>query len=111
MDPQQIIMIVVIGLLLVAMIVLPMITQKKRQKAVQEMHNSIGVGDKIKTVGGIVGVIVVINEINALEKEFVLETGQEGSKCTMVFDFNAIYQVIAKRGAKPAEEKTEEKKD
>ena len=111
MDPQQIIMIVVIGLLLVAMIVLPMITQKKRQKAVQEMHNSIGVGDKIKTVGGIVGVIVAINEINALEKEFVLETGQEGSKCTMVFDFNAIYQVIAKRGAKPAEEKTEEKKD
>ncbi|MBQ7224546.1 MAG: preprotein translocase subunit YajC [Clostridia bacterium] len=111
MDTQQIIMIVVIGLLLVAMIVLPMITQKKRQKAVQEMHNSIGVGDKIKTVGGIVGVIVAINEINALEKEFVLETGQEGSKCTMVFDFNAIYQVMAKRGAKPAEEKTEEKKD
>ena len=112
MDSQQIVMIIVIGLLLVAMIVLPMITQKKRQKAVQELHNSIGVGDKVKTVGGIVGRIVAINEINALEKEFVLETGEEGSKCTMVFDFNAIYQVMEKRAtAKPAEEKTEEKKD
>jgi preprotein translocase subunit YajC len=111
MGPQQIIMIVVIGLLLVAMLVLPMITQKKRQKAVQELHNSIGVGDKVKTVGGIVGVIIAINEINALEKEFVLETGQEGSKCTMVFDFNAIYQVMQKRGAKPVEEQSEEKKD
>ena len=96
---QKYVLIGVVALLLVAMIVLPMFTNKKRQKAVQELHNSIGVGDKVKTVGGIVGTIVAVNEINALEKEFTLETGLEGSKSTMVFDFNAIYQVMAKANA------------
>lgn len=104
MNPQQIIMIVIIAVLLVAMIVLPMITNKRRQKQVQEMHNAIAVGDTVKTVGGIVGKIVAINDINAVDKEFVLETGLEGSKSTMVFDFNAIYQVMSKAGAPaPAE--------
>ena len=102
MQPTQIIMIVVVVLLVVALIVLPMFTNKKRQKAIQELHNSIAVGDTVKTVGGIVGKIVAINDINAVDKEFVLETGLEGSKTTMVFDFNAIYQVMSK-AAKPAE--------
>lgn len=93
---QQIILIVVVVLLLAALIVLPMFTNKKRQKAITEMHNSISVGDTVKTVGGIVGKIVAINDVNAVDKEFVLETGLEGSKTTMVFDFNAIYQVMAK---------------
>ncbi len=110
-QPTQIIMIVVVILLVVALIVLPMFTNKKRQKAIQELHNSIAVGDTVKTVGGIVGKIVAINDINAVDKEFVLETGLEDSKTTMVFDFNAIYQVMSK-GSKPAEavkpEKTED---
>ena len=90
MTAQQIILIVVVVLLVVALIVLPMFTNKKRQKAIQELHNSISVGDTVKTV------------INAVDKEFVLETGLDGSKSTMVFDFNAIYQVVSKSGAKPA---------
>lgn len=97
---QQIILLVVVGLLVVALIVMPMFTNKKRQKAIQELHSSIRVGTKVKTVGGIVGTIIAINEINAVEKEFTLETGAEGSKSTMVFDFNAIYQVMS---AAPAE--------
>ena len=104
-----IIMVVIVVLLLVALIVLPMITNKKRQKQVQELHNSIAVGDTVKTVGGIVGKIVAINDVNAVDKEFVLETGLDGSKSTMVFDFNAIYQVMSKSG-KPAEAKKEEVK-
>ena len=102
MTAQQIILIVVVVLLVVALIVLPMFTNKKRQKAIQELHNSISVGDTVKTVGGIVGKIVAINEINAVDKEFVLETGLDGSKSTMVFDFNAIYQVVSKSAANPA---------
>lgn len=39
MQPTQIIMIVVVVLLVVALIVLPMFTNKKRQKAIQELHN------------------------------------------------------------------------
>lgn len=107
--PTTIIMVVIVVLLLVALIVLPMITNKKRQKQVQELHNSIAVGDTVKTVGGIVGKIVAINDVNAVDKEFVLETGLDGSKSTMVFDFNAIYQVMSKSG-KPAEAKKEEVK-
>ena len=106
---STIIMVVIVVLLLVALIVLPMITNKKRQKQVQELHNSIAVGDTVKTVGGIVGKIVAINDVNAVDKEFVLETGLDGSKSTMVFDFNAIYQVLSKSG-KPAEAKKEEVK-
>ncbi len=106
---STIIMVVIVVLLLVALIVLPMITNKKRQKQVQELHNSIAVGDTVKTVGGIVGKIVAINDVNAVDKEFVLETGLDGSKSTMVFDFNAIYQVMSKSG-KPAEAKKEEVK-
>lgn len=109
MNKESIIMIVVVVLLLVALIVLPMITNKKRQKQVQELHNSIAVGDTVKTVGGIVGKIVAINDVNAVDKEVVLETGLDGSKSTMVFDFNAIYQVMSK-AAKPAEAKKEEAK-
>lgn len=106
---STIIMVVIVVLLLVALIVLPMITNKKRQKQVQELHNSIAVGDTVKTVGGIVGKIVAINDVNAVDKEFVLETGLDGSKSTMVFDFNSIYQVMSKSG-KPAEAKKEEVK-
>lgn len=106
---STIIMVVIVVLLLVALIVFPMITNKKRQKQVQELHNSIAVGDTVKTVGGIVGKIVAINDVNAVDKEFVLETGLDGSKSTMVFDFNAIYQVMSKSG-KPAEAKKEEVK-
>lgn len=106
---ESVIMIVVVVLLLVALIVLPMITNKKRQKQVQELHNSIAVGDTVKTVGGIVGKIVAINDVNAVDKEFVLETGLDGSKSTMVFDFNAIYQVMSK-SAKPVETVKEEAK-
>ena len=106
---STIIMVVIVVLLLVALIVLPMITNKKRQKQGQELHNSIAVGDTVKTVGGIVGKIVAINDVNAVDKEFVLETGLDGSKSTMVFDFNAIYQVMSKSG-KPAEAKKEEVK-
>ena len=113
-EANTIVMIVIVVLLLVALIVLPMITNKKRQKQVQELHNSIAVGDTVKTVGGIVGKIIAINDVNAVDKEFVLETGVDGSKATMVFDFNAIYQVMSKAtkpapAEKPVEVAVEEK--
>ena len=68
-EANTIVMIVIVVLLLVALIVLPMITNKKRQKQVQELHNSIAVSDTVKTVGGIVGKIIAINDVNAVDKE------------------------------------------
>ena len=99
---QQIVLIVICVLLMVAILVLPMFTNKKRQKAVQEMHKSISVGDTVKTVGGIVGKIAEIHNVSDTEKEFVLSTGIEGNKSLLTFDFNAIYQVMSK--AAPVEE-------
>lgn len=94
MGAKNIVFIVLIVLMIVALMVMPMFTNKKRKKQIEELHNSIAVGDTVKTVGGIVGKVVAINEISPVDKEFVLETGLDGRKATMVFDFNALYQVM-----------------
>lgn len=49
--------------------------QKKRDKEVAEMRNSLQVGDEVITVGGIIGRVVVIKEDN-----LVIETGNDRSK-------------------------------
>ncbi len=49
------IMFVIIGVVLVLMIVLTIIPQKKRQKQQQQMMDSLTVGTKLMTVGGLVG--------------------------------------------------------
>ena len=96
------------------------ITNKRRNKAINELHSSLRPGDVIKTVGGIVGKIVEVKEVSPVDKEMVVETGVGDSKCTMVFDVQAVYQVLSKVDApvapatpeiaesKPVEEPTEE---
>ena len=49
--------------------------QKKREKATNEMRNSIQVGDEVVTQGGIIGRVVSMKEDN-----IVIETGSERSK-------------------------------
>ena len=72
------------------------------------MINSVKPGNKVKTIGGICGIVV---EVDAEENTFVLETGTEQSgKCFIKFDKQAIYQtdaIVEKTVAAPAE-KTEE---
>ena len=46
--------------------------ENKRKKEAEEMRNSLSVGDRITTIGGIVGVIV-----NIKEDKFVIETGAD----------------------------------
>ena len=79
--------------------------QKKRQQEVQETLNALKPGCKVKTIGGICGVVV---EVNREENTFVLETGSEtAGKSYMKFDMVAIYQTDAKKEAveeAPAEE-------
>ena len=69
---------------------------RKRQKNTTEMINKLTAGDKIKTIGGICGVIV---EINEEENTFVLETGNETNKSYVKFDKQAIYQTESKTAA------------
>ena len=95
-EPQTIIMIVLLVVMVGVLIVLPMFTNKRRNKAINDLHSSLRPGDVIKTVGGIVGTIKEIKDISPVDKEMVVETGVGDNKCTMVFDIQAVYQVLSK---------------
>ena len=117
-----IIVLVLVAIMALVLIVLPMFTNKRRNKAINDLHSSLRPGDVIKTVGGIVGTIKEIKEISPVDKEMVVETGVGDTKCSMVFDIQAVYQVISKVDApvasaepvqepfdeQPAEDKAEE---
>ena len=100
---------------LVAVLVFFMIynrkAQAKRQKETMDMLNAIKPGNKVKTIGGICGVVV---EVCAEDNTFVLETGTEASgKSYIKFDKQAVYQtdaVVEKAPVAPVEE-TEEVKE
>lgn len=111
-EGQTVIMLVLLAVMVVVLIVLPMFTNKRRNKAINDLHSSLRPGDVVKTVGGIVGTIIEIREISPVDKEMVVETGVGDRKSTMVFDVQAVYQVLSKVDAPvepaPFEEKPEE---
>lgn len=96
--------------LVVLMLVLPTITNRKRMKEYDQMVNALHVGDTIRTVGGVIGRITKISEKDGV-KTFILETGAKNNKTTMEFDIGSVGTVL-KSTAKP-EEKTqkEERKE
>jgi len=49
--------------------------QRKQQKALSKMRNSLDVGDEITTIGGIVGRVVSVKE-----DDIVIETGADKTK-------------------------------
>ena len=49
--------------------------QKKQEKQVSDMRNSLQVGDEITTIGGIIGKIVSIKD-----ETIVIETSRDGTK-------------------------------
>ena len=76
-----------------------------------DMLNAIQPGNKVKTIGGICGVVV---EVCPEDNTFILETGSEQSgKSYIKFDKQAVYQTDAaakKEEIAPAEETIEEDK-
>lgn len=82
-------------------------SQKKRQEETQNMLDSIQPGNKVKTIGGICGVVV---EVCPEDNTFVLETGtEESGKSYIKFDKQAVYQTdaVAKKEETPVEEQVE----
>ena len=69
---NPIFMIVIFGLLMYFMLFRP---QKKQEKAVNEMRNSLKVGDEIATNGGILGKIIQIKD-----DFLIIETGNDKTK-------------------------------
>ncbi len=88
------IMVALLVVLVVVLLIVPIFTNKKRSKQTVEMHNSLQPGDKIKTVGGVIGVIKEIKKISPNDTEMVIETGEGDNKTTMTFDIQALYQVL-----------------
>ena len=99
------------GVMLIAvigMMVWSSISNKKKQKEAQNMVNALKIGDRVKTIGGICGFVV---EINNNENTFVLETGTDDKKSYVKFDKGAIYQTAPAQGnavAAPAAEQAKE---
>ncbi len=92
---DQILLIVLLVAMVIVIIVLPMFTNKKRQKQINALQDSVKVGSTIKTVGGFIGKVIEIRHTSPVDKEMVIETGRDGSKTTMVFDIQAVYQVMS----------------
>lgn len=59
MDTMTIAMLVLLILVFYFMVIRP---ENKRKKAAEELRNSLKKGDKITTIGGIVGTIVQVND-------------------------------------------------
>ncbi len=72
-------------------------SQKKQAKREEEMRNSIGIGDEITTIGGIIGRVV-----NKREDTIVIETSSDRTK--MKLELRSVRSVDKK-----ANEKNEQK--
>ena len=97
---------IVIIVAMIGLLILQTISGKKKQKEAQNMLNQLKVGDRVKTIGGVCGFVV---EINDAENTFVLETGKDDAKSYVKFDKGAIYQTAPAQGSAVAqEEKAEE---
>ena len=80
-------------LIIIAFMVMNNRSQKKRQQETMNMLNAMKPGDKVKTIGGICGVVV---EVSPEDNTFVMETGSEKSgKSYLTFDKQAVYQTDA----------------
>lgn len=86
-------LLVLVGVLLIVFMILPIFTQRRNNKKYKEMIDKIHIGDEVKTIGGVVGTIIEIQDKSETEKYMVLETGIGDKKSTMVFDMNAILNV------------------
>jgi preprotein translocase subunit YajC len=72
--------------------------QRKAEKETREMQNSLQIGDEVITIGGIVGIVLRVEENT---KTVVLETGSDRLKIRMMQD--AIKENVTAREAKEAE--------
>ncbi len=90
---QSYILMAVLFAIIIMFMVLNRQSQKKRQQQAMDMLNAIKPGSKVKTIGGICGVVV---EVCPEDNTFIMETGSETSgKSYIKFDKQAVYQTDA----------------
>ena len=96
---------VIHGVLVVGMILMLVIPQRKQKKRAEEMMSKLNVGSIVTTIGGIVGEVVQLDD-----KHIWISTGVDGNKTTMQFLRQAIHSVSTE-SAVQAEVKAEAKED
>lgn len=104
-DTSSWMMIIFLVVCIVGMYVFSSRSQKKRQAKVDEMIAGLEVGSKIKTIGGILGVIEVVGE-----DYFVIKTGEGAMTGYLKIIKNAVYasdEVATVSNNKKAEEVVE----
>lgn len=85
------------GVIIFMFVVMIMFQNKKRSKAQGEynsMIDSLRVGVRVKTVGGVIGKILEIREEAVGFRTVLLETGSEKSKSIVLYDIQAIYGIV-----------------
>lgn len=96
---------VMVAILIVSMVIMNR-RSKKRQQEAQDLIDAVKPGNKVKTIGGICGIVV---EVDPEEDTFVLETGTEQSgKCYIKFVRQAIFESDATIEKNENKEKTTE---
>ncbi|MBR2967600.1 MAG: preprotein translocase subunit YajC [Clostridia bacterium] len=85
------VMYIVLIVLIVGMLVFSSINNRKRQKEVNEIFDSLAVGDEIMTKGGIMGKVVALSTYENGEKLMTIETGEGDSKSTLTFVTAALH--------------------
>ncbi|PWM70257.1 MAG: hypothetical protein DBX59_11380 [Bacillota bacterium] len=98
----------VLAALIIGFFVWTTISSKKRRKQEEEKLASLKIGDKVKTIGGVCGVVIAIDDA---ENTFTLETGSGSNVSYIKFDKGAIYQTAPSAEAQAAEAKSEEKSE
>ena len=73
---MTIVMVVGIGVFFYFFMIRP---QKKQEKEINEMRNSLSVGDEITTIGGIIGKVISIRE-----ETVVIETSHDRTKIRLL---------------------------
>lgn len=107
-NASTIIIYVVLIVALIAMLVMPYFTQRKKNQEYMKMLDGIHVGDLVKTAGGIIGKVTKITDKGDI-KTVVLETGSKSEKSYMELDMTMIYCVLKSTKVAPVEsDKVEE---
>ena len=97
---------VILIVMVLAMLILPYFSNKKRNQQYMEMINGIKVGSVVKTAGGVIGRVTKITDKGDI-KTVILETGSKTEKSYMEFDMTMIYCVLKSTKVAEDNDKTE----
>ena len=84
---------VILGALLVGMVLLMIIPQRKQKKRAAEMLSRLAIGSVVTTIGGIVGEVIEMDDTHIW-----LLTGTAENKTTMQFVRQAIHSIAPAPG-------------